>query len=236
MIWQFGERGYDLSINRCENGSVSNDCRLSPKPPYWQYLNNPDRIDLFQVMAKLNELKQTYPEFTPETFDYNLSGALKWYRLNNGNNHVLTVGNFGTSENLINVTFQENGKWFEFFSRDSIEVSSTQQSIALLPGEYRIYSTRKFNDPGVVTETEEFSSFNSNIQVYPNPANSEINISSQKPISQIQIYSLTGEIVFQENSMTTNTKTLNVTGFAPGIYMVRMVQGNNISTQKLVVK
>ena len=65
MIWQFGERGYDLSINRCENGSISNDCRLSPKPPYWQYLENPGRIELFHVMAKLNELKQTYPEFTP---------------------------------------------------------------------------------------------------------------------------------------------------------------------------
>lgn len=26
MIWQFGELGYDFSINRCENGTISNDC------------------------------------------------------------------------------------------------------------------------------------------------------------------------------------------------------------------
>jgi hypothetical protein len=37
MIWQFGELGYDYSINRCENGSVSSDCRTSPKPVVWDY-------------------------------------------------------------------------------------------------------------------------------------------------------------------------------------------------------
>ncbi len=31
MIWQFGERGYDLSINRCPDGSVNNNCRTDRK-------------------------------------------------------------------------------------------------------------------------------------------------------------------------------------------------------------
>jgi 1,4-alpha-glucan branching enzyme len=32
MLWQFGELGYEYGINRCENGTYSNDCRTSPKP------------------------------------------------------------------------------------------------------------------------------------------------------------------------------------------------------------
>ncbi|MEI9909455.1 MAG: hypothetical protein WDO71_07195 [Bacteroidota bacterium] len=28
MIWQFGELGYDFSINRCADGTINNNCRL----------------------------------------------------------------------------------------------------------------------------------------------------------------------------------------------------------------
>src|SRR5690606_25652943 len=29
MLWQFGELGYDYSINRCEDGSINDNCRVS---------------------------------------------------------------------------------------------------------------------------------------------------------------------------------------------------------------
>ena len=31
MIWQFGEIGYDYSINHCENGAIDEECRTAPK-------------------------------------------------------------------------------------------------------------------------------------------------------------------------------------------------------------
>ena len=37
MLWQFGELGYDFSINRCTNGSINENCRLDPKPIRWDY-------------------------------------------------------------------------------------------------------------------------------------------------------------------------------------------------------
>ena len=154
MIWQFGELGYDYSINTCENGTVNDECRTAPKPIRWDYLNNSDRTALFQVMAKLNELKETYEEFTPDNFDFSLVNSTKWYRLNNGNNHVVAVGNFGIQENTFNVTFPVTGKWYRFFTRDSVEFSNTQQTFTLAPGEYRLYSTRNFSDPHVITDNQ----------------------------------------------------------------------------------
>ena len=38
MLWQFGELGYEFSINTCQNGSVSENCRLDLKPIRWDYL------------------------------------------------------------------------------------------------------------------------------------------------------------------------------------------------------
>jgi 1,4-alpha-glucan branching enzyme len=57
MLWEFGELGYDQSINRCEDGSISEDCRLSPKPVKWDYLNDNDRERLFQHTADLLRLR-----------------------------------------------------------------------------------------------------------------------------------------------------------------------------------
>jgi len=229
MIWQFGERGYDVSIN--DFGG-----RLSEKPPRWEYLDNPDRTDLFQVMAQLNYLKQTYEEFSPESFDYHLSGQVRWYRLSHSGNHVFTVGNFGATSTTGTVTFPETGKWFEFFSQDSIEVETASQSFSMQPGEYRIYSTRKLAKTQVVTELTEIESALGEIRIYPNPATSEVTVASEKPISKIEIWSMAGTLIKQMNLIDENEVKISTGGFTPGAYFVHILQENKRTTKKLMVK
>ncbi len=57
MIWQFGEMGYDFSINRCENGTVNNNCRLDKKPIRWDYLQTIERKRLYDIYTSLNKLR-----------------------------------------------------------------------------------------------------------------------------------------------------------------------------------
>ncbi|NQU55126.1 MAG: T9SS type A sorting domain-containing protein [Bacteroidetes bacterium] len=229
MIWQFGERGYDVSIDGFGG-------RLGKKPPRWEYLDNTNRTDLFQVMAKLNDLKQNYEEFTPDIFKYDLTGVIKWYELSKGANHVFAVGNFDIIEQNTDLTFATIGKWYDFFNNDSIEITNLQQSITLTPGEYRLYSTRKFNNPHVITDIDNISVFNENILIYPNPATNEINISSQQAISKVQIYSVTGKLILQTNSGSENIKKINIEGFMPGIYLVKIFMNKTISINKIIVK
>jgi len=236
MIWQFGERGYDLSINRCTDGTISNDCRTAPKPPYWQYLANTDRTALFQVMAKLNELKQTYEEFSTENFTYNLSGAVKSYTLTSGENSVVAIGNFDIYAQNPSIEFPKTGKWYEFFSRDSLEFNNTTQSFDLQPGEYRLYSTRKFEDPHVITDIQQTIVQKSNLSVYPNPVTSQLSVQSDKPIREIELYSLEGKLLSKKmniNSMDFNFEVKNLT---PGIYILRSILDSEIITRKIVKK
>ncbi|WP_321997465.1 alpha-amylase family glycosyl hydrolase [Draconibacterium orientale] len=236
MIWQFGERGYDQSINRCTDGSISNDCRLSEKPPYWNYLEDTDRTDLFQVMAKLNELKQQYDVFSPDDAEYGLVGITKWYKLSKGDNHVVGLGNFDVTENDIAVTFPSAGKYYEFFSGDSIEVSSTNQTFTFAPGEYRLYSTQQFEEPRIITDIDEPEVMSSDLQVYPNPASSKLTIVSDKTISTVQLYSIAGTLQYQTNDLRKNKVEIDVQHFTPGVYLIRVVQNGNSTTQKVLVK
>jgi hypothetical protein len=85
MIWQFGELGYDFSINTCSNGvTVDNTCRLSTKPIKWDYYNITGRRALFEVYKQLLALKKTpnyLTTFTTSNVSYDLSANTKWLKL-----------------------------------------------------------------------------------------------------------------------------------------------------------
>ncbi|NQU87236.1 MAG: T9SS type A sorting domain-containing protein [Mariniphaga sp.] len=229
MIWQFGERGYDQSIN-------SFGGRLNEKPPLWEYLDDEKRLELFNTVAKLNFLKQTYEEFVPQVFTSNLAGDIKWYKLNTGSNHVFVVGNFSTHEIIASVSFSVMGQWFEYFSKTTFDVDVPPQNLTLAPGEFRLYSTRQFEDPHIKTDTKTIQITELGFVIYPNPASDKIYIESETPFNEICIYSVRGKKVLTNKYNSERKTNLDMNGFLPGLYIIRISQKNKVFTQKLIIR
>ena len=149
MLWEFGELGYDLSINRCTNGTTNDSCRLTPKPPHWEYYNDANRNALYNVYADLIHLK-TYPAYTATfingTIAYNLSDTIKWQSLAGPNLTVMVVGNFGLTSKTATITFPSTGKWYSYLTNDSVTVNSTAYSITLNAGQYYVYTNKKIKN------------------------------------------------------------------------------------------
>jgi Secretion system C-terminal sorting domain/Ig-like domain CHU_C associated len=85
-----------------------------------------------------------------------------------------------------------------------------------------------------VTVTLSNESFNSNLKfsMYPNPATDILNIVIENDLKSIEIYSLLGQKVMNENS-----KQINISNLPHGIYNVRIEDVNNaVATQKLIIK
>lgn len=129
MIWQFGEMGYDYSINSDPTGtSTSNDYRTGRKPIRWDYLDNEYRKALQDTYSKLLKLRNDYPElFTGSaTLSWKV-GESDWA---NGRSLHLTsitgkqlvvLGNFTSTETT--VTFPaETGEWTNWKSGEKQEV------------------------------------------------------------------------------------------------------------------
>ena len=132
MVWQFGELGYDISIN--QNG------RTGEKPIRWDYYSNPQRKDLHDVYAKLIKMKIKNPVFTTTNFEYNLAGGVKIIRLTGSDTNVLVVGNFGVTSSAAAIVFPSTGVWTDYLSGQSLNISSAATAMVLAPGEYHIYS------------------------------------------------------------------------------------------------
>ncbi|HET7896105.1 MAG TPA: alpha-amylase family glycosyl hydrolase, partial [Flavisolibacter sp.] len=154
MIWQFGELGYDYPINYCtinNPGTISNDCRLDPKPIRWDYLNDPRRLSVFNTYSTLNHLR-FHPwfkgAFETGNIDKSLNNAFKWIKVTTANDtaDVVVLGNFEVSPLSSTVTFPTAGTWYNLFDNSTLSTTGAAQAITLLPGEYKVYVNRNINN------------------------------------------------------------------------------------------
>jgi hypothetical protein len=233
MIWQFGELGYDFSINHCQNGTINNNCRTDPKPLRWDYLEDPNRLKLFDVYSAMLRLREQFDVFTSGTETLSVNGVTKKIQLKLNDHNITLIGNFGMADQTIVPNFQHTGTWYEFFSGNELAVSDVNASILLKAGEYRLYSDKKlpaFKD--LATSISEKIT-HSTIRVYPNPATNQIQIESKEVIRWVELFSIDGKNIKKTN---TNTNNLNIRldELRPGMYFLRVQTDNQLFTEKFV--
>jgi glycosidase len=131
MVWQFGELGYDISIDF--NG------RTGEKPIKWDYYDNANRRELYNAYAKFIKLKKSNSIFNSVNSSYNLTSGIKYIKLTDAGNIVIVVGNFDVVNQTATIDFGSPGTWYDAVGA-AINLSSGIYSGTLAPGEYHIFS------------------------------------------------------------------------------------------------
>ncbi len=168
MLWQFGELGYDESINRCEDGTVSDNCRLSSKPIRWSDLAIDNRRHTYDRLAALLFLRSNYQVFHTPNFGLLDDDHFKRVKLNGADMNVVTLANFDINSMTVSGEFQHTGIWFEYLTGEQLSVSDVDMTLNLKPGEVRIYTSREVQPPdGFFTNIEELET--TQLRLYPNP-------------------------------------------------------------------
>lgn len=133
MLWQFGELGYDVSID--QGGRTSN------KPIYWNYNTDPNRRHLYSIYSKMIKMKEKNAVFASTNYTKSLDGAIKTIQLKDASTDVEVVGNFDVVAQPASINFSATGTWYDNISKTSINVTSLPYSMTLQPGEYHVYSS-----------------------------------------------------------------------------------------------
>jgi hypothetical protein len=117
MIWQFGEQGYDISIE--ENG------RTGKKPVKWEYMDDPARKALYNTYSSLLKFRRENPRF------FDADASFRWYVSGNewpgrylfnsvDGKNIAIFGNFGSGSQTISVELPHNGNWYNYYNRDEV--------------------------------------------------------------------------------------------------------------------
>lgn len=240
MIWQFGERGFDYSINwPCMDAR----CRTNSKPARWDYMNDVNRKHLYNTWRALINLKDTLGLFETPNYDLSVSAATKRIRLTDATMSMVIIGNFDVKENAINPGFYSTGKWYDFLTDESIEVTNVNDLITLQAGEFKIYTDKKLEKPNYLSINEHQQSSNiTKATLYPNPVtnNTMLNFAlKNNEYFTINIIDLQGRIIKNvfEGELKSGHHAIpfSVSKLSQGIYFVVMRGENNLKTKKLII-
>ena len=231
MIWQFGELGYDYSIDY--------DCRVCNKPIRWDYFEDNGRQRIYYVYKALNELKQQYDVFQTTNYTITQTGKLKSIHLIDDEMNVVILGNFDVLANEINPNFPSTGLWYELYSDDTLEVSNTQDLITLSAGEYRLYTDIKLTAPDLPVGITEEIDFGQELLVYPNPSTGiyyfYFNDDSQNQRFELRIYNLNGQLVsIKTGYHVSRTLEIDLSAIGNGLYFYEFTTENNRHTGKII--
>lgn len=237
MIWQFGEMGYDYSINTCEDGSISDDCRLSPKPVKWNYFDNFNRRNLYYVYSALIDLKKNEDAMSSTDFSLSVSSEMKSIHINHEDMDVTIIGNFDVNEGNINPSFQESGKWYDYLSGDSIVVEGVNDEISLNAGEYHIYTSKRLTKPDYVGVNEIIYDKENKVNIFPNPASNNVNVfidESISGISTVVLFDVQGRKI-KEMKFIGNQIVIDIEDLNKGLYLLN-VETNGFTYVNKILK
>ena len=229
MIWQFGEIGYDISIDV--------PCRTCNKPILWNYFLENSRKRLYDVYKSSIELRKSHPVFTGDDFTYSLNGSVKSLVLNNNSMNALVAVNIDVNQQNETLDFQHNGWWYEYFSGDSIEVNGIT-NLSMNPGEYRVYTDTKLSMPSILNTVNinDYEMANWEVEIYPNPSANILNVDIKGCENQKIKYTIinySGKIIKQENKFM-KEMTLNIEDLKQGNYYLILEQNNNIISKEFI--
>ncbi len=242
MIWQFGELGYDFSINRCENGTISNDCRTSPKPVAFTlgYDTNANRKAVYDTWSKILAIRLSNQVFDTTTFTVESGNLLpKIYVWNDALpssslKNVVVVANFTTTAQTVTPNFPYAGTWYNLMDNTSMSASAST-TVTLQPGEFRIFG----NQTALATDETKIDANKTSLQITQNPATDgllKIRYNKAKN-GQINIYDLNGKLVksFRLQSAK-GDETFSLKGIGTGNYLVQLKSDEGLAVSKLIIK
>ena len=243
MIWQFGELGYDYSINYPSGTSSS---RLDPKPIRWDYFSQWGRKYLYNVYHSLIGLKQTLPAFRTSTFTMNAAAYTKRITLTDATMDAVILGNFNVISQNVVPNFTKTGTWYEFYSGDSLSVSDVAAPLAFTPGEYRLYTTVRLPKP-VFTGIENpgrQAAQDLRMTVYPNPSAGPVNFELllDRPTEvKLFVYDFSGRLAGTviEGNLPQGVNTLKWNPEytpAPGMYFYKLMTPAGLTGGKFIVQ
>jgi hypothetical protein len=113
---------------------------------------------------------------------------------------VTVLGNFGLETTSMSPFFQETGRWYEYFSGDSLEVANILDPITLEPGEYRMYTSERLAPPDFTLDVNRPEPYGPefNVVIYPNPSSEDFHIhisNTGKEDLAVEIMDISGRII-----------------------------------------
>lgn len=225
MIWQFGEIGFDYSIN--DFGG-----RTNPKPSAFGWLSLPHRQAAYDKSSKIVTLKRLYPNaFQQGNFQLNI-GAGDWnagkrIALTHADLDMVMLGNFLPGSSITAYpNFTKTGVWYELLTGEELTVTNTNMTVSINAGDVKIYTDRKVNIGSSVGKVKT----NIDCTIYPNVTSGKVWISTPTEVKNVNIYNAQGAL----QRSYKNTSEIDASDLSSGMYLMEIATEQGKAVEKFI--
>ena len=207
----------------CEDTGKKNGRWMSPDGENWADISTtPDLAGTFMIRAFVTSNLRNEPVALGQERDVTFS-HYNLYRGTSLENFELiaqpTVGNYFDEVKKGTYYYQVTATYFE----DGVECESEPANAYLDPSNnYIVINVTSIEEDGVGI-----------VMLYPNPTNSNLNVKAEG-LKRITVINTLGQIVLDKNANSDN-EILDMSRYDAGIYMVRIVTENGMTTQRVSV-
>jgi hypothetical protein len=245
MLWEFGEFGYDQSINTCVNSSIADSCRLTSKPVLWTaYLQDQNRTKLKAHIVDLIRLRKSYDLFSTKGVIAQMtsgsSNLVQQISLKNSpytsspadssQMNAAMVANFDVNAQNAIVSFPHDGTWYDYYNQNAqVNVTSSSLTVTLQAGDYKLYTDVKMKSTSLITAVDELSTVE--VTLFPNPTHTQLQAKSDLKIISLIAKTSTGAII---NPIRIDENTWDVNSFSSGLYIIEIVTDAGTFRKKII--
>ncbi|MCA0230283.1 MAG: T9SS type A sorting domain-containing protein [Bacteroidetes bacterium] len=237
LIWQFGELGYDVSID--QNG------RTGAKPIRWEYFRDNKRLQLYNVFSELIRFKTTQAVTKTTDFSLQTTETIKQLILNTPTMKVQVMANFGLTDQVVALPV---GRWFDFFSGDEITVTSSLPQYAFRAGQFHVLTSEKVAVSSQNTVSWKIQTITSAeplpketaLKLSPNPTQDWLNVeweSAYRGEVRMEIVDMTGRALryfLPQKSTNQMQQRISVKEVPSGTYFLKIGEGAATQTQRWI--
>lgn len=177
--------------------------------------------DGIQRLRFLNGYTQADESFLTPGTTYNATVELPFTNYTFLSGHKIKIIISGNSSTRWNVNLQDGGTMYQAGTGISADITilhdASNPSSIYLPGNNSVLSTSVLEK--------------SNIEVYPNPTNDEISISTEQEIKKVQLIAIDGRVIDLPSS-----NKIDVSNFAEGSYILNVETNNGSKQIKVVIQ
>jgi len=217
MIWQFGEMGYDVSIDY--NGRVGN------KPIRWVYYNSHNRLR--EAFGDLIDFRLEHSEIINNgDFSIDATGAAKHIAIDHQDMDIRIFGNFDVESMEVAGNFSQTGWWYSYFGVDSIDVTDVNMTFEMEPGDYRIFTTENVSIPELPLRSSYISTA-SEVIVFPNPFENMLTIESPEKLKSVNVFDISGRKIRSYQMPAHGKQMIHLKALPAGTYSLQMIPAND---------
>ncbi|AZA48061.1 T9SS C-terminal target domain-containing protein [Chryseobacterium carnipullorum] len=247
MIWQFGELGYEFSINRCANGTINSGCRTDEKPVAFTlgYDTNASRKAVYDTWAKIINIRNSHQVFKSKTYTIESNNLTNdpeglitriyvYDNTLNGMKNVVVLANYTTSAQNVIPYFPYAGQWQNLMDNTISNFASTTTPIMLQPGEFRVFG----NYSGALATVDVNAMNKLSLQIADNPVkNGLVKLIYHKVKNgDIVIFDMSGKKMDSFQLPQENGTYELKLAYPSGTYLVHLRSETGTAIQKMVIK